>query len=152
MSRPSEYSEATDLIICERIANGESLRSVCSDDDMPDAKTVYRWMNTNDGFRQRYARAREEQADAIADEILDIADDGRNDWMVRNGDDEGGWQVNGEHIQRSRVRIDARKWLAAKLSPKKYGEKQEVHNTGEITIATKEQRDASVAAAQRANQ
>lgn len=75
-------------------------------------------------FLKQYARAKEESADALADEMLDIADDARNDWMARNhGEDDPGWIVNGEHIQRSRVRIDTRKWLASKLKPKRYGEK-----------------------------
>lgn len=70
-------------------------------------------------------RAREAQADAIFDEILDIADDGSNDWMERHDAEGGsiGWKENGEAIGRSRLRIDARKWMAGKLRPKVYGEK-----------------------------
>lgn len=111
--------------ICERIADGESLRTICSDGDMPNKATVFRWLAQDESgtLSDQYARAREAQADAIFDEILDIADDGRNDWMQRNGDDDDGWQCNGEHIQRSRVRIDARKWMAGKMRPKVYGEK-----------------------------
>ncbi|MEX3667997.1 hypothetical protein AB3X82_07315 [Paraburkholderia phenoliruptrix] len=77
------------------------------------------------GPSHRYARAREAQADTLADEMLDIADDGRNDWMERLGRDDTplGWTVNGEAVQRSRIRLDARKWLAGKIAPKKYGEK-----------------------------
>ena len=68
---------------------------------------------------------------AIADELLEIADDGRNDWMQRRGNDErGGCELNGEHIQRSRVRIDTRKWLLSKMLPKVYGDKSEVAVTG----------------------
>jgi hypothetical protein len=92
---------------------------------MPDKATVFRWLRTFPEFRDQYARAKEESADALAEDMLEIADDGQNDWMERLGS-EGqpvGWQVNGEHIQRSRVRIDTRKWLASKLKPKKYGDK-----------------------------
>lgn len=72
-------------------------------------------------------RAREAQADTLADELLDISDDARNDWMKRNhGDDDPGWVANGEHIQRSRLRVDTRKWIASKLKPKKYGDKLEL--------------------------
>jgi hypothetical protein len=73
-------------------------------------------------------RAREEQADYFAEEILEIADDATNDWMERR-DREGnniGWQENGEAMQRSRLRVDARKWLMSKMAPKKYGEKSTV--------------------------
>src|SRR3546814_4173198 len=66
---------------------------------------------------QQYARARDNQADTLADEILDIADDGSNDYV---GEDE---KYNGDAVARSRLRVDARKWLAGKLAPKKYGEK-----------------------------
>ena len=79
-----------------------------------------------------YARAREAQADAIFDEIIDIADNAQNDWMERNGERGGsGYELNGEHIQRSRVRIDARKWMAGKLRPKVYGDKAIVEGPGE---------------------
>jgi hypothetical protein len=81
-----------------------------------------------EGFASKYARAREIQAHAIADELLEIADDGRNDWLERN---EGiGPELNSENIQRSRVRIDTRKWLLSKMLPRIYGDKSEVVMTG----------------------
>lgn len=123
MSRPCEYTPETADAICSRLADGESLRSVCRDEQMPDCKTVFSWMRRFPEFLQQYARAKEESADALADEMLEIADNGTNDWMERHGKDDAGWVANGEHIQRSRVRIDTRKWLASKLKPKKYGEK-----------------------------
>lgn len=109
--------------ICERIADGESLRGICQDDDMPSRVTVFKWLSQNPELANQYARAREAQADAIFDEILSIADDAANDWMERHGNEDAGWVANGEHIQRSRVRIDARKWMAGKLRPKVYGDK-----------------------------
>jgi hypothetical protein len=68
-------------------------------------------------FAEQYAHARDSQADTLADEILDIADDGSNDYM---GDDE---TYNGDAVARSKLRVDARKWIASKLKPKKYGDK-----------------------------
>ncbi|HRP05296.1 MAG TPA: hypothetical protein PLV87_10330, partial [Opitutaceae bacterium] len=62
----------------------------------------------------------------MADEMMEIADDARNDWMERRGEEDAGWQVNGEHIQRSRLRVDTRKWMLSKALPKLYGEKQEI--------------------------
>lgn len=99
---------------------------------MPDKSAVLGWANGDrEGFSQRYARARELQAHSIADELLEIADDGSNDWMERQGKDEsGGWELNGEHIQRSRVRLDTRKWLLSKMLPKSYGDKSQVEVTG----------------------
>lgn len=123
---------------------------------MPEQRTVYRWLAHKDHeeFRQQYARARELQADTLADECLDIADDARNDWMEKLGPEEAQlYQLNGEHIQRSRLRIDQRKWMAGKLKPKVYGDKQETVHSGSVEIRnlTKEQRDAAVAAAKRAD-
>lgn len=123
--RPSDYSE--DLVdrICERIANGESLRSICEDDDMPSKTSVFNWLAKHEAFLTKYARAREAQAEALADEMIDIADNGTNDWMEkRSADGEViGWQENGEALRRSDLRIKTRQWVASKLLPKKYGDK-----------------------------
>lgn len=107
--------------ICERLINGESLRKICLDDDMPSAALVCKWAAENEAFREQYAHARDAQADTLADEILDIADDGSNDWMG-DKDEKDGTQYNGDAVQRSKLRVDARKWIAAKLKPKKYGD------------------------------
>lgn len=135
MGRPTLYSPDLADAICARLADGESLRSVCADEDMPAASTVFNWLRTKPEFVEQYARAKEEAADAFAEEMLDIADDGSNDWMERFGK-EGesvGWQLNGEHVQRSRLRIDTRKWLASKLKPKKYAERSSVDLSGELS-------------------
>ena len=129
--RPSKYSNALADKICERLASGESLVRVCKDPDMPGLSTVFRWLADNESFRDNYARAREVQADVLADEILDIADDGINDSYT---DDEGGERTNYDVIARSKLRVDARKWIASKLLPKKYGERQQV----DATVTTRE--------------
>lgn len=121
--RPSDFTEQIADNICERLADGESLRAICAEDGMPNKSTVFRWLAIHEGFRDQYTRAREAQADALFDDVLDIADNARNDWMERRGEDDAGWIANGENIQRSRLRIDARKWMAGKLRPKVYGEK-----------------------------
>jgi len=99
---------------------------------MPERRTVFRWLAANESFRHQYARAKAVQADVMAEEITEIADDGTNDWMERHGQDGEaiGWQLNGEHVQRSRVRIDARKWLMGKLAPKKYGDSSSLELSG----------------------
>jgi len=130
--RPSIFTDEIASTILERIMEGESVRQICRDDSMPCQSSVFKWLSTNPEFAERYARAKAVQMDAMADEILDIADDGTNDWMERISDDDKpvGWVVNGEHIQRSRVRVDTRKWLMSKLAPKKYGEKVATELTG----------------------
>ena len=130
----AQFSEERFDEICERIAEGESLREICTDEDMPSKTTVFKWLSQSQELADQYARAREEQADLIFDEILGIADDARNDWMERNGQDDAGYQANGEHIQRSRLRIDARKWMAGKLRPKVYGDKLDLNHSGEMRV------------------
>lgn len=115
--RPSSYSDEIADRICESLVDGKSLRSICLAEDMPGISTVFRWLASNESFREQYERARDAQADTLADEIIDIADDGSNDFM---GEDE---KYNGDAVARSKLRVDARKWVAAKLKPKKYGDK-----------------------------
>jgi hypothetical protein len=131
--RPTSFKQSTGDEICKRLAEGESLRGICRDDHMPAASTVFGWLAGSDEklrpFMEQYARAREAQADNLVDEILEISDDGTNDWMERRSEAEkgagveSGWVLNGEHVQRSRLRVDSRKWFASKVYPKKYADK-----------------------------
>jgi hypothetical protein len=119
--RPSIYSDELVDSICALLSEGKSMKSVCAMDGMPSMQTAWRWLRENDVFREKYTMAKQESADALVDEMLDIADDGTNDWMT--GKESEGWKVNGEHVQRSRLRVETRKWISAKLKPKKYGDK-----------------------------
>jgi hypothetical protein len=123
VSRPSEYTLETADRICEQLAEGMSLRSVCKADDMPSTVTVFKWLRTYPEFLSQYARAKEESADALADEMLDIADESERDTVI---DENGNARPNNEWISRSRLRVDTRKWIASKLKPKKYGDKLEL--------------------------
>lgn len=130
IGRPTEFNQKVADKICEALADGHSLRTICQADDMPHRATVFRWLahKDNQQFRDQYAHAREEQAETVIDEMFDIADDGRNDWMEKiapNGKPIG-WVLNGEAVQRSRIRIEARQWYAGKVKPKKYGTKVEL--------------------------
>jgi hypothetical protein len=142
------FSQEIADTICERIADGESLRSICLDEDMPNKATVFRWLARHPEFCDQYARARETQADALFDDILDIADDGSNDWMKRKDADGSvnGWRENGEALRRSVLRVDARKWMAAKLQPKKYGDKFLHDHTHTIDIDEARARFAEIMA------
>ena len=141
--RPPAYTEDTAKAVCKRLEKGETLRSICRDKSMPARSIVNRWLESDhEGFRDLYARAKEKGFDAMAEEMLSIADDGSNDWMEKHhyaGDDTKA--LNGEHIQRSKLRVDARKWYLSKMAPKRYGDKLEVTGTGaaqpvlNITIA-----------------
>lgn len=120
MGRPSKFTPKLVAIICERLADGESLRTICADEVMPSRQTVRCWLRDDPVFASQYARAREEQADVLLEEILDIADDGSRDYKQ---DGDGRLVPDQDHIQRSRLRVDARKWAASKMAPKKYGDR-----------------------------
>ncbi len=114
-------------MICARMSEGESLRSICRDDSMPDKSTVFRWLAAHAEFRDQYARAREARTDAMAEEILEISDDGSNDTYEVDGRE----VTNQDVIARSRLRVDTRKWLMARMAPKKYGDRLEQVLTGD---------------------
>ena len=126
--RPSLYSEEMADSICDHIASGRSLVSWCQEGERPSYSTIMRWLDAHESFRDNYARARQDQADYLAEEIVQIADDGLNDTYLT----EDGPKTNQDVIARSRLRVDARKWYASKLAPKKYGEKVEATHTGNI--------------------
>lgn len=127
MSPPDPYTPEVAAEILKRLAAGESLLSICKDPLMPHRSTVYEWvLNDRDGFSDKYAQARDVGLDRMADEVVEIADDGTNDWMRSNDPDNPGYQINGEHQARSRLRVDTRKWYLSKLAPKRYGDKLEL--------------------------
>jgi hypothetical protein len=134
VGRPSDFTQEVADRICDEIASGKSLRSICKAGDLPDKSTVFRWLGENTKFRDQYACAREAQADYMAEDILDIADDGTNDYGFKEGEDKDGEGAKpvflAENVQRSKLRVDARKWLASKLAPKKYGDFQRTELTG----------------------
>jgi hypothetical protein len=111
IGRPSSFNQAVADYICEQLALGRSLRSICRSPTLPDQTTVFRWLQNNLDFRQQYARAREFQADTYADEIVDIAD-------------------GAQDVNLARLQVDARKWTAAKLRPHRYGDRTTVDSAG----------------------
>lgn len=125
--RPSSYTQEQADSICEHIASGRSLVSWCNEPDRPNYTTVMRWLDAHEDFRKKYTRAREDQADYLAEEIVQIADDGLNDTYT---DEDGNVRTNQDVIARSRLRVDARKWYASKLQPKKYGERLQQEVSG----------------------
>lgn len=130
--RPSDYTSDLALRICARLAIGESMRTVCKADDMPSMVTVFAWLRDKPDFLKQYEKAKQEASDALVEEMLDIADDGTNDWVERQGKNGDTYEaLNGEHVQRSRLRVDTRKWIASKLKPKKYGDHLDVTSDGE---------------------
>lgn len=127
MGRPSVFSPTIAERICKRMSGGESLRKICEDADMPSEATVRGWhVNDVEGFSAQYTRAREAQAEHYAEEIVTIAD-------------------TEEDANRARVRIDARKWTASKLLPKRYGDRVELEHSGSIQTVSDEQLEKRLA-------
>lgn len=134
MTRPNAYTTRAADRICAELASGSSLRKICQAEDMPDRSTVMRWLadERHAKFRDQYARAREAQADALFDEMIDIADTA----------------LDRDSAAAAKVRFDARRWVAGKLRPKKYGEKIEVeHGVSDDLAAAIAARRARVAGA-----
>lgn len=134
IGRPSEYTPEIETKICELIAEGKSLSEICRADDMPSRETVYAWKAKNQAFSDRYARAVEDRAEKLAEEILTISDDDSGDFgfkRVKNEDGESAEVfIDKDNIQRAKLRVDSRKWIASKLFPKKYGDKVQNELTG----------------------
>ena len=129
--RPTTYNAKVASQICEQLAEGMTLRAICRQPGMPAESTVRQWASHDrEGFYAHYARARDIGLDAMADELMDICDNASNDWMEREGENSQGWILNGEHVNRSRLRVDTRKWYLSKLAPKRYGDRKHLEHTG----------------------
>lgn len=131
--RPTEYTEELATEICSRIASGESLRSICKDDKMPARSSVHLWLldKNKKGFSDQYELACNIRAENMFDELTEIADDGSNDYMEKEvADGRSITVVDTEHISRSRLRVDTRKWYLSKVLPKKFGEKLDMTTNG----------------------
>lgn len=114
LGRPSEFTQETADAICEHIADGKSLRSYCNQEGAPSKSAVMKWLSERPTFADQYARAREMMADSHHDDIVDISDDKTIDPAHK------------------RLMLDARKWSASKLAPRKYGERLEL--AGQVTV------------------
>ncbi len=122
--------------ICDRIAQGQGMREICQDASIPSRFVVYNWMAAEPTFYAAYARAREHQCDAWADDMREIADNASNDYMERiakNGEIEH--VPNPETVQRSKLRIDTLKWLMSKYSPRRFGDKIDVNVSGSVEVS-----------------
>jgi hypothetical protein len=136
--KPSIYTKELADRICDRLAEGESLRSICRDPSMPHRETILKWSYANrgevlddsgniieHGFYDQYTRARDIGLDMMADDLLDISDDSDQDWV--DVEDKNGnirRMLDKEAVMRSRLRVDTRKWYLSKMAPKRYGNEQ----------------------------
>lgn len=146
--RPTVFTQQVANLICVRISEGESLKSITLDEEMPDRATVYRWLAADPLFCDMYTRAREDQADTLADEILAISDEQPEVIAVVNKQGELiEHKLDGAFLQWQRNRIDTRKWIAMKLKPRKYGDRQILAGDSESPIAVQNDAMTILAAA-----
>jgi len=133
------YSDELLATILDRVANGEPLSRVCDSDDMPSRKSFFEWVAKDDSIKAKYEFAIQMRADIYAESIIDIADEEVT--MIKaskhgGGEDDGDIEVvfDSAAVARNRLRVDARKWYASKLAPKKYGDKVQTEVSGAIGI------------------
>jgi hypothetical protein len=141
--RPTKYNLELADNICERLASGESMRAISRNDKYPAMSTLFKWLREHREFSEQYAKAKEESADALVEDMLDIADNQASQPVMVDGKP---LTVNGEiiktvdsaSVQHARLRVDTRKWAASKLKPKKYGDKvvSEISGPGGRPIET----------------
>lgn len=134
--RPTDYNEELALKICEALASSAiGLRKLCdSRDDFPDVATVRKWVVRHEWFGDQYMKALANRAMWLAEEIEEIADDSKKDTYI---DDNGNKKVDSEVVARSRLRVDTRKWIASKLLPKIYGDKNQDSKEVQTTLMQK---------------
>ena len=124
--RPSLYSDALASEFCARVAAGRAVSRVCLDPDMPSQATVYNWLRSKPQFLESYTRAREDLLEHWANEIIDIADTsaiGMKTVTTTEGVKVTVQVSEADMIEHRRLQIESRKWLLAKLAPKKYGDR-----------------------------
>jgi hypothetical protein len=133
--RPSIYSDQLVETICLRIAEGESLNKICKDEKMPDKATVFRWLVSDQIFCDKYARARELQAETQFDELIDIVDQPPELSYVKDKDgNDVEVKFDSSYVAWMKLRVDTRKWTAARMAPKKYGEHKQVEQQDDPSV------------------
>lgn len=127
--QPTKYSEEIAARICAEMAEGRSMRSICQDDDMPALSTVFLWLSKHEEFSEQYARAMDMRSQAMFEDMQEIADNARLDYM----ETKKGLVLVKEAVMRSKLRIEARQWMLQRMAPKKYGDKMQVETRQDIT-------------------
>ncbi len=151
--RPTTYSKEITTKLCGMLSDGQSLRTACKAEDMPALSTIFLWLRDHPEFSEQYALAKEECADALVEDMLDIADNQVSQPVLVDGvplkiNGEVVKAVDGPSVNHARLRVDTRKWAASKLKPKKYGERITQEHTGSVglTDMTEDQLDAKLQA------
>lgn len=148
--RPSTFSDDIAESICERLAGGESLLSICASDPMPPQSVVFQWLSKQPQFAENYARARQFWADAEFERIMSIADTPQVGIKTETDAKGGVKTIEGDMIEHRRLQVDTRKWALARMSPRKYGDRIQAELTGQgggpitlniVPVASPEKKD-----------
>lgn len=142
MAGQSQWGADTREDILDKLSIGKSLREICAAEGMPSESLVRKWAVQDDDFGAQYVRARETGMEALADEILQIADSQEGDVLKT---EDGREIVNHDAIQRAKLRVDTRKWIMSKIAPKKYGDRLDLNHSGSIDTLTDTAVDARLA-------
>lgn len=119
--RPTVLTNRLRASMLANISSGMSVRKMCENRKFPTREMFYKWLREDDSFVNEYEIAVQSRADAIAEEILEIADDDSNDYKINELSEDDKLKIDQIKLARDKVKIDARKWIAAKMAPKKYG-------------------------------
>lgn len=131
--------------ILRRIASGQSLREICRDENMPSREAFFEWLDQDKDLRRKYREATRRRADALFDEMFEIADDARNDWLERQTKSGETYEVlNREAVMRSALRVDLRKWALVRMNPKRYGDKVDLKHGGRVKVITLSRDDENI--------
>lgn len=137
--RPATYTVELADIVCSRLAAGESMCSISKDEDMPAKTTLFKWIREIEEFTHQYARAKEESADALVEDMLDIADNQVSQPVLVDGvpmviDGQLVQVVDAVSVNHARLRVDTRKWAASKLQPRKYGDIKNINVKADLRL------------------
>jgi hypothetical protein len=142
MGRPSKYSDEVAHEICTRLGLGDSLRKICRDDHMPSLGSVMNWLTTKPDFLQQYTRAREIQAETQFDELVDIVDQPPElNYVTDKNGELIEVKFDSTYVAWMKLRVDTRKWTAARMAPKKYGDHKAPEQKEDQTVIDVSVRD-----------
>lgn len=137
--RPTDYTQELADIICARVAEGESMRSIGRDESMPVVSTLFLWLRKHPEFSEQYAKAKEECHTAWFEDIVDIADNQVGNPVLVDDqpmlvDGKPVMAVDAPSVNHAKLRVDSRKWALSKLMPKKYGDRIENVHSGSLGL------------------